>query len=64
MFAIGIICIIASALMFKMGLGSLKDSNNHAEYGVESASLQKCFCWVFIIIAAALAIGGGTILAG
>jgi len=54
-FWISIILFVLSLALLKIGFGSLNDSNNHQEYGVESESLHKKFSWFFIILGAAMA---------
>jgi hypothetical protein len=60
----GIVLIVLSLPLFKMGIGSLKDRSNHLEYGVESQKTHSAFSWLFIILASAFASGGGWLLAG
>jgi hypothetical protein len=61
---LGIILVAISLLLFSMGFGALKNSANHAQYGVVSEGSHKTFSWIFIVLASALAIGGGWLLAG
>lgn len=59
-----IVLFLVSFILFKMGFGSLKDSNSHAEYGVESQSLHKKFSWFLIGLGAVSASIAGILLAG
>ena len=61
---LAIALIILSAPLFNMGIGSLKNSAHHAEYGVDSQHHFKIFSWGYIILAILLACSGGWLLAG
>jgi len=53
---------LVSLALFKMGFGTLKDSNNHEEYGVESESLHKSFSWFLIVLGAVSALIAGLLI--
>ncbi len=54
---------VVSFMLFKVGLGALKDSSNHEEYGVESSSLHKKFSWTLIVMGAIAACSAGLLFA-
>jgi len=53
---------LVSFVLFKMGIGALKDCSDHEEYGVERQSLHKIFSWFFIGLSAVSASAAGLLI--
>jgi hypothetical protein len=64
MIIFGIVLVLLSLILLKLGFGALKDKANHLEYGVESEQLHTAFCYVYIVGGLISAGCGGWLLAG
>lgn len=62
MIVLAVLLEIAAWICLTMGHGSLRDSKNHIEYGVESESLHRRFAWLFILAGWAAGLIGGYLL--
>jgi ABC-type antimicrobial peptide transport system permease subunit len=57
-----IVMFVVSLALFKMGFGTMKDSSDYEEYGVESGSLHKVFSWFLIGLGAVSASIAGLLI--
>lgn len=54
MFDIGMICILISGPLFRLGPGGLMSADLHLEYGVKTKSRFKGYCFALVFLATAI----------
>jgi len=62
MLVAGIIAVVASFMLLKMGYGSLRDSPSHRAYGVDSESLHRSFARILITVGWILGAAGAYLM--